>query len=85
MTFTEKKMEELWNFIHFIAVIATTAIYMTLGCLHVVVAKSCRVYWFIAKLETSQFLIQDKREREVDSRTADKERMNNDGKEKAIC
>jgi uncharacterized membrane protein len=52
MTFTEEKNERLWNFIHFIAVIATTAISMTLRCLHVVVAKSCRAYWFIAKLET---------------------------------
>jgi hypothetical protein len=52
MTFTEEKMEELWNFIHFIEVIAATAICMTLRYLHVLVAKSCRAYWFIAKLET---------------------------------
>jgi hypothetical protein len=41
--------------IHFIAVIAAKAIYMTLRCLHVVAAKSCRAYWFIAKLGTPQF------------------------------
>jgi hypothetical protein len=42
MTFTEEKKKELWNFIHFIAVIAATAICMTLRYLHVVAAKRCR-------------------------------------------
>ena len=51
MTFTEVKKERSWNFIHFIALIAATEIYMTSRCLHAVAAKSFRAYWFIAKLE----------------------------------
>ena len=51
MTFMEVKKERSWNFIHFIALIAATEIYMTSRCLHAVAAKSFRAYWFIAKLE----------------------------------
>jgi hypothetical protein len=52
MTFTGVRKERSWNFIHFTAVIAAIEIYMTLRYLRVVAAKSCRVYWFIARLET---------------------------------
>jgi hypothetical protein len=52
MSLAYEKKEGYSNFIHFIAVIAATEIYMTLRCLHVVAAKSCKACWFIAKLET---------------------------------
>jgi hypothetical protein len=48
--FGRRNEEKILNFTHFIVIIAATVIYMTLGCLPVVAAKSCMVYWFIAKL-----------------------------------